>query len=113
MTSYEPTKSEAPDVTVESKTNNDFNAMEPKTAEGTQDLTPSSSEYKKIGKTWPDLVYPFTDKIRGNIYIVVATLIFIFAIVSGNLKNKNDFFWVFLSVIILCLIIFLYNRFKK
>lgn len=75
--------------------------------------TPQRGDYVKIGRTWPDIAFPFIDKISGNIYIFIAVLFYCVAIVTGHLRNKEDFFWTTLSIVVSSLIISLYNFFKK
>lgn len=86
-------------------------------------LTNEGSE-KIVGRTPWDMVFLLFSKMGGHIYLVTppfyALFLYGLAISTGHLKNKEDFLWTTLAIIVISLIIplgnflfNLYNSYKK
>lgn len=113
MSKYGYTKIENTDPTAESKAFSDFSPTQIEKEKGTSDDTPSVEDYSKtVGKTYVDLIYPFFQKIKDNIYMAVPLLFYALALTTGNLKNATDLIWASVPSAII-IIIYLASRRKK
>lgn len=113
MSRYGSTKIENTDATAESKISSDFSPTRIEKEKGTSDDTPPVEDYSKtVGKTYVDLIYPFFQKIKDNIYMAIPILFYALALTTGNLKNLNDLIWASVPSAVI-IIIYLVSRRKK
>lgn len=116
MENYKPTNTSAGETTTDFNAPQKFRSTKPETEGGTSDSTPLPKEFSKFGRTWPDLIHPFINnfinKLKGNVFIIIPTIIYIVAITSGHLKEFKEFLYVTLAIMVLMTIIFLNNKSK-
>ena len=106
----------------ETKTPEKYDIPEENEDSPTSAGSPTKEGFEKIvGRTPWDMAFLLFNKIGGNIYLATtsffALLLYGLAISTGHLKNKEDFLWITLSIIVTSLIIplgnFLFNLYNS